>query len=152
MLPSNPSVYPEFVADQVLTAHDLNELFGYLDEQGRMTRTNLIGIGIVCGLQVQINAAKTQITITKGCGVTSEGYLVTVPTTTYSKHGAYNALQEKTYDRFVNASTPKTPKFNLWELKEANLDPGAADIPPGFLDDKIVMLFVELLEVGNKHC
>jgi hypothetical protein len=166
MLPTNPSVYPEFVADQVLTAHDLNELFGYLDEQGRMTRTNLIGIGIVCGLQVQTNAAKTEVTITKGCGVTSEGYLVTLPkrtdtknnpmpepapNTTYTKFALYNQLQEKTYDKFVTGN-PKTKKFDLWQLKQADLHPGDADIPPGFLDDKIVMLFVELLEVGNKHC
>jgi hypothetical protein len=153
MFPSNPSVYPEFVADQLLTAHDLNELFGYLDEQGRMTRTNLIGIGIVCGLQVQVNAAQTQITITKGVGVTSQGYLISVPTITYSKSLLYDSVvKEKTYDRFVNNTSPKTKKFDVWELAQASVYPEATDLAPGFLSDKIVMLFVESLNVGNKNC
>jgi hypothetical protein len=68
MLPTQVN-YPEFVPDQLLTSEHLNQLFGYLEEQGRLTRTNLIGIGIVCGLEVKTNAAGTQITITKGCGV-----------------------------------------------------------------------------------
>jgi hypothetical protein len=55
MIPNNVS-YPDFVPDQLLTSDNLNQLFGYLDEQGRMTRTNLIGIGIVCGLDVETAA------------------------------------------------------------------------------------------------
>ena len=43
------SDYPKFVADQVLTSDNLNDLFGYLDEQGRLTRANVSGIGLVCG-------------------------------------------------------------------------------------------------------
>ncbi len=50
--------YPEFVADQVLTADHLNELFDYLDEQDRLTRRCLIGIGIVCGLEVTLYRAR----------------------------------------------------------------------------------------------
>lgn len=153
MFPSIPSVYPEYVPDQVLTAHDLNESFYYLDEQGRMTRTNLIGIGIVCGLNVQINPAQNEITITKGVGVTSEGYLVTVPEATYSKYVLYGRqLEEKTYDRYVNAGPPKSKKFNLWELKKGSDVAESIDLTPGFLANKIVMIFVELLEVGNKNC
>ena len=54
MIPSK-LLYPDFVPDQLLTSEDLNSLFGYLDEQGRLTRTNLIGVGIVCGLEIVIN-------------------------------------------------------------------------------------------------
>ena len=50
MLPVNIS-YPFFEANQVLSNEHLNQLFNYLDEQERLTRTNLIGIGIVCGLE-----------------------------------------------------------------------------------------------------
>ena len=46
MIPTNVT-YPEFVPDQLLTSDNLNELFGYLDEQGRISRTNILGIGIV---------------------------------------------------------------------------------------------------------
>src|ERR1700754_568543 len=120
MLPVN-YVYPKFVPDQLLTSDDLNELFCYLDKQGRLTRTNLIGIGIVCGLEVQLNTTKTIITITKGTGVTSAGYLINVPTRNFPKASTFDALKEKYYDKFVNtAADPKTKKFDLWELKEAD--------------------------------
>ncbi|HEX6426257.1 MAG TPA: PKD domain-containing protein [Niastella sp.] len=150
MLPVN-TVFPEFVPDQLLTSDDLNELFGYLDEQGRMTRTNLIGIGIVCGLEVKINAAKNAITITKGTGVTSEGYLITVPPITYTEYNTFDAVKEKYYDKFVNTTT-KTQKFNLWEIKQAGVDPDAIDLTESFLADKVVLLFVELLGENNKNC
>ena len=53
--------YPDFVPDQVLTSDHLNDLFDYLDNQGRMTRSNLSGIGIVCGLQVEVAADRSSI-------------------------------------------------------------------------------------------
>ena len=92
MLPSNPSVYPEFVADQILTAHDLNESFNYLDEQERLTRIKLLGMGIVCGLQIKTNTAGTEITISKGVGVTSYGYLISMDTKKYTKAVLYLSL------------------------------------------------------------
>ena len=49
--------YPVFEANQVLTNAHLNDLFEYLDEQTRLTRANLIGIGIVCGLEVHVRGA-----------------------------------------------------------------------------------------------
>ncbi|MBP6827175.1 MAG: hypothetical protein KA165_11505, partial [Saprospiraceae bacterium] len=48
------SKYPVFEANQVLTNRHLNQGFNYHDEQERLTRANLIGIGIVCGLEVEI--------------------------------------------------------------------------------------------------
>ena len=48
--------YPIFEANQVLTNTHLNDVFDYLDEQQRLTRTNLIGIGIVCGLEISLSA------------------------------------------------------------------------------------------------
>src|SRR5258708_22946380 len=151
MLPITPSVYPEYVADQVLTAHDLNESFKYLDEQGRMTRTNLIGIGIVCGLTIKTGTALFSITITKGVGVTSQGYLVSVPETTYTKFVSFDPVKDKIYDRFVSAGPPPSKNFDLWELEQASVD-DAADLSTLDLSDKAVMLFVELLQVGNKNC
>jgi hypothetical protein len=150
MFPAN-TIFPKFVPDQLLTSDNLNQLFGYLDEQGRMTRTNLIGIGIVCGLEVQTNTAGTSIKITKGCGVTSEGYLVTVPDNTYTEYIEFDPVKERYYDRFVNIAT-KTEKFDLWELKQAGVDEASIDLSAEFLKDKIVLIFVELKEEGNKNC
>lgn len=66
--------YPVFEPDQVLTNRHLNDLFNYLDEQDRLTRCKLLGSGIVCGLE--ISHANSTINITKGCGLTSQGYII----------------------------------------------------------------------------
>ena len=74
---------PIFQPNQVLTHKDLNDLVVYLDSHNRLTRTHLIGMGIVCGLEVipfQIEKAEElYIYITPGCGITSEGFLIQHP-------------------------------------------------------------------------
>lgn len=149
------TIFPEFVPDQLLTSDDLNEMFDYLDEQGRMTRSNLIGIGIVCGLQIKTPAAKNSITITKGVGVTSEGYLVRFDQDmVYTAYKSFNAVQETYYSKFVNTGVnPKTQKFTLLELKPDITDGGTElTAIPGTLSQYIVLLFVELLQEQNKNC
>ncbi|MDX1672417.1 MAG: hypothetical protein R3211_08740, partial [Balneolaceae bacterium] len=74
---TNP-VFTIFEEDQVLTAQHLNELRTYLDHQDRLTRTHLIGIGILCGLEVK-NPDHQTIRITKGVGITSGGHLIHLP-------------------------------------------------------------------------
>ena len=149
------SDYPKFVADQVLTSDNLNDLFGYLDEQGRMTRTNLSGIGIVCGLEVKTAADGSSITIIKGVGVTSSGYLVSVPEVTYTKRttAIFDAVKCGYYSKFVNIAA-KTQKFDLWELKQEAEAEGTTLLNSSFLStgEKIVLIFVELLEENNKNC
>jgi hypothetical protein len=72
--------YIVFQPDQVLTNDHLNQLFYYLDRQNRLTRNKLIGMGIVCGLDLVITlngqGALSTIEITKGCGISSQGYLM----------------------------------------------------------------------------
>ncbi len=68
--------YPVFEADQVLTNTHLNDLLNYLEQHDRLTRIKLIGIGIVCGLEISFQE-KESVQISKGCGVTSQGYLIT---------------------------------------------------------------------------
>ncbi len=68
--------YPVFEADQVLTNRHLNDMFNYLEQHDRLTRIKLIGSGIVCGLDVSFQE-KDSISVSKGCGLTSQGYLVT---------------------------------------------------------------------------
>ena len=68
--------YPVFESGQVLTSSHLNGLVDYLEHQDRLTRNKLIGIGIVCGLEVGYEAQDNRIRVTGGCAVTSEGYLL----------------------------------------------------------------------------
>lgn len=74
--------YPEFIPNQILTNVQLNQLHTYLDEQNRLTRTHLVGMGIICGLQVQVvdeGGNDRSIKISRGYGVTSEGYMIEIP-------------------------------------------------------------------------
>ncbi len=68
------NTYPVFEADQVLTNNHLNDLFNYLDQHDRLTRSKLLGSGIVCGLE--ISHTSDTINVTKGCGLTSQGYII----------------------------------------------------------------------------
>lgn len=119
--------YPKFVADQVLTEKSLNQMFGYLEEQQRLTRTTLIGIGIMCGMKVRPSDDGNSLTITHGVGVTSKGYLVPFPETTYTFYNdKFSAEQELVYPPFVDANGKQ--KFPLYLLHNN----GAAEIKNPF--------------------
>lgn len=66
--------YTVFEKDQVLTALQLNSVSGYFEDQTRLTRTQLLGVGIICGLKV--TSAGKQITVGKGMGITTDGDLL----------------------------------------------------------------------------
>jgi len=160
MIPSRTQ-YPDFVPDQLLTSESLNDLFGYLDEQGRATRTNLLGIGIACGLEVRTAASGTSIEITKGTGVTSEGHLVAfggdLAERTFGYRADFDPRKEAYYDKFLRAD--HSAKFDLWELKRAAAGSDEVPLTKAFLEGdgvasrrKVVLVFVELLEEQNKNC
>jgi len=144
--------YPEFVADQVLTATSLNQMFGYLEEQQRLTRTTLIGIGVLCGMKVRVSNDGTSLTITSGVGVTSKGYLVVFPETKYIFYDdEFSAEQELIYEPFIDAGTGKQ-KFPLYLLHSNGAAEIKKPINTSFLEDKAVVIFVELLQIDNKNC
>jgi len=150
MLPEQPISYPEFVADQLLTAGNLNDMFNYLDEQERGTRINLIGIGIVCGLELSVDPAGTSITISRGCGITSAGYLIRWDETKLENYISYDAAKELVYTpQFV---TNGKQRFPIDELKSNSSEEGLTKLSAAYLVDKVVLLFVELLEVNSKNC
>jgi hypothetical protein len=145
MFPANTS-YPKFVPDQLLTSGALNSLFSYVDEQERMTRTNLVGVGIVCGLHVKMDSSDNSVTITKGTGVTTEGYLVSIPETKYTKMKHFDHTKDHYFDSYATTA----PALDLWELKEASTEEGMLDLAD--LDSIAVLLYVELPEQENKTC
>lgn len=140
--------YPIFEANQVLTNEHLNELFVYLDEQERLTRTNLIGIGIVCGLELSLKRGTgtdgPTIGITRGCGVTSEGYLII--------ESADQALV-----RYRKYAAPTDIAYKLFEGRELlelfpegtpSTDPLSNDL----IKDRVVLLFLELKKEDLRNC
>lgn len=90
--------YHSFQNDQVLTAPQLNEFLNYFEDQDRLSRIRLSGVGIVCGFKVSLiqekqflpidaelvtaaekklfNSKVTKIVIEQGCGVTTDGDLL----------------------------------------------------------------------------
>ncbi|QDK82123.1 hypothetical protein EXU85_27350 [Spirosoma sp. KCTC 42546] len=99
-----------FRPDSILTADQLNLLFGFLLNQEQLTRTRLIGVGIVCGLKPVLNANNT-ITISAGCGVPSEGDLLSLDAdTTYDRFADYT-FADHPYKPFTDINGLK-----LWEL------------------------------------
>jgi len=143
--------FPVFEANQVLTSGHLNDIFEYLDEQTRLTRSNLIGIGIVCGLEIGLDSSNGAIRLSKGCGVTSQGYLIIEPQdVSLVSSRPYTMPADIDYPPFKTADGAQ---FNLWELfaaGEPNTIPLNADAH--FLDDKAVLLFLELKKQGLRNC
>ena len=149
MLPTQ-TIYPQFEANQVLTKSHLNQLFNFLDEQNRLTRTNLIGIGIVCGLEVETAADGQSLSISHGCGITSQGYLVSMEDFTATHSEIYTVPEEVAYPTLYDNAT-QSNRFDLWELTDTGAN-GGIPLSAAFLSDKIVMVFVELLEEQLRNC
>lgn len=142
--------YPVFVADQVLTAEHLNEIVNYLEEQDRLTRNKLIGIGIVCGLELKVSAS--QIEISKGCGVTSAGYLIVQDALTLTHYRPYEIPGD-----FSSRYREVYEKWDMWELlttgQSVELEDGEAiKDHTSFMKTKIVVLLLEMSEVPLKNC
>lgn len=90
--------YRKFNENQVLTDGQLNEFIDYFEDQDRLSRTLLSGVGIVCGFKSTITSsglitdvmekiapqkaenALDTIVITQGAGVTTDGDLITLRT------------------------------------------------------------------------
>jgi hypothetical protein len=148
--------YPDFQPDQVLSADNLNHSFAFNEQQERLTRTNLIGIGIVCGLRATRAADGKTVTITKGTGVTSSGYLIVQgkensdDSIDYKKYRSFNSVQDIKYNLFVSGITAR---YTLWELLDIdNAKPEDPELTTSFLNDKVCLLFYEMLEVDAKNC
>jgi hypothetical protein len=151
MIPVNKE-YPVFEANQVLTATHLNALENYLDEQNRLTRAALHGIGVVCGLEVSTDN-KTKLTISKGYGITSEGYPGIVGSDDFvaDKYKKFTVIDSNPL--FWNEDKRKN-KYELWELLDAGHDDykNGVALTTDILNNNVVLLFVELLEKDLKNC
>ena len=111
--------YHAFRKDQVLTDTQLNELINYFEDQDRLTRTCLVGVGLVCGLSITYNATEASITVGRGCGVTTDGDLLTMETTAFRHFRAYTNRKKGTNDPIYDPFFPATDggqQIELWEL------------------------------------
>ena len=142
--------YPQFEPNQVLTAVQLNGLTNFLEQEHRLTRQKLIGIGIVCGLSVTtVMGVKPKLTLSKGCGITSEGYLIAIHACTLTRYRKYT--DPVRYPLFLEDDV----QVGLWELlpdvvEEENTS--ITDLTANFLKDKAVLLYLECSDVDLETC
>ena len=163
---ANPIEYIVFEPDQVLTNDHLNETFNYLDQQNRWTRNKLIGIGIVCGFDIVLNTGV--IEITKGCGVTSQGYLITQDTTRYTYFLPYAAIDVPNDLPFIYDKgdlpfyKPYCTGKKVWQLlsddefnaleNAQKLNAKTLSSVASNLSNYVVALFLEARETDLKNC
>lgn len=119
--------FPNFVPNQILTNVQLNELRQFLDEQNRLTRTRLIGTGIVCGLNPafdELPNGNIAITISEGYGISSEGFLIEIPEKVLVHARQYKDPYQEPIDEAVLPGNNGTlwPVYEPWRLPVGNID------------------------------
>ncbi|WP_339675180.1 hypothetical protein [Cyclobacterium marinum] len=69
--------YRNYKPDQVLTHTQLNETIAYFEDQNRLSRVALTGVGIIHGLTIAKRATETgdQFVVHQGVGITTDGDL-----------------------------------------------------------------------------
>ncbi|MFT5821025.1 MAG: hypothetical protein ACI8ZM_002274 [Crocinitomix sp.] len=150
--------YPVFEANQLLTSTHLNQLRTYLDVQDRLSRVKLVGMGIVCGLEVSYDNNK--ILISGGTGVTSQGFLAEIPDGVYPKCALADYFDPENYGPFVTGAPTLTGQIPMYELlPQGDTDPLTLPVInfndpdfAGFLEDKVVVLFVEFDDIDLESC
>jgi hypothetical protein len=154
--------YTVFEPDQVLTHSQLNSLSAYLDDQDRLTRVALLGVGLVGGLRVGRQGGAVRVT--RGLGVTTDGDLLMLGTDTlYDRWRPYDTTAP-VYEPFYRGrplprpdsptetvtETAIAPPGEMIELQEL-VPVGESDVlalplarlPGTGLDDKVVLMLME---------
>ncbi|WBL42916.1 carboxypeptidase-like regulatory domain-containing protein [Algoriphagus halophytocola] len=144
------STYPIFEGSQVLTSTQLNQLAAYLDQQGRLTRSKLIGMGIVCGMQVQPYPQGLQIT--KGLGITSEGFLIQAGNFNATHYRPYSLPEGVDYKPFKDVDHAVSLFELLTEIPTDSSGVKKLNNPANFLNDKYVLIFIEVFDKDLKSC
>lgn len=147
--------YRSFVDDQVLTSGQLNEFIGYFEDQDRLSRICLVGIGLVCGFEISVNKARTAVTISQGCGLTTDGDLIKLQQKIKDSSDVTIGFKSISYSYFRNFEDgnahynhfkkDSNTAINLWELVEKKEDgeENLFAIKKGWLDNKVVVLYLE---------
>ncbi|MDY8138089.1 PKD domain-containing protein [Aquimarina sp. 2201CG5-10] len=129
--------YRSFVPDQVLTAEQLNTIIDYFEDQNRLTRVCLSGVGIVCGLEIKY-IANTSIAVSAGSGVTTDGDLVKYEGKTYTHFKLFED-RDAEYPKFQDNGNI----LELFTSEEATEVEAAALNTLESIANKVVVLYLE---------
>lgn len=141
---------PVFEPDQVLTHGQLNRLSDWFDDQGRLTRVQLIGVGLVDGLVPALEAG--QVRVGAGLGLSTDGDLIALgQSTLFTGWRPYDRDAPRYEPFYTDADT----LFPIVEL----VAPGDADLrtrPLAELDlrleDQVVVALMESVENDPDLC
>jgi hypothetical protein len=157
----NTFTYPVFEADQVLSQKELNMLVSHLEEQDRITRKSLTGIGIVCGLELTFPTT-TSAHISCGTAVTSLGFQINWKEklfTHYQDYDLSNQFLKPDYTRepYLETIFKYAPNYlpikNSYELLPSDSQVvNKKNIPNDFFDNHVVLLLLEVTLIDQKNC
>jgi len=141
--------HPRFSPNQVLTDAHLNDLVEYLDREDRVSRTRLLGVGIVCGLELRSDL-RERVVVGRGCGVTTQGDLLVVGDDTPFTHRREYADPTQ---YFIGGRKLDFPAWELVETPQAPT-PGVTRLAdaPDFLRERVAVLFLELQDKELRSC
>lgn len=142
--------YAVFERDQVLTHDQLNSVAEYLDDQQRLSRTQLLGVGIAGGLRLALD--KAQISVGAGVGVTTDGDLLGL-------RAAQSFASYQPYDENAPAYEPfyrEGSRVELFELLPAFPGDQREGRPLAELGDRLkemaLLVFMESYENDPDLC
>lgn len=151
------SNYSRFEKDQVLTHDQLNSVADFADDQIRLTRVQLLGVGIVAGLRPSIDG--TTVTVTRGVGITTDGDLLSLAAdTAYDRYKAYDE-SHPAYAPFYANGNVNGNRIAVYELVAEDADEPAALPLAGFdaaeprdLTDMTALLLMESYVMDPDLC
>src|SRR4051812_462797 len=132
--------YTVFEKDQVLTHDQLNDLVGYLDDQERLTRVGLLGVGIVAGLRVSLSGAG--VAVTRGVGVTTDGDLLRLPAAVRFERFKFYDKSAPAYAPFYVDQDVTKDMLPVFELVSDETATPLAQLPVGMKLSEMAVVFL----------
>ncbi|KAF2326610.1 hypothetical protein [Flavobacterium ginsenosidimutans] len=164
--------YRRFTKNQVLTEGNLNEVVDFFDDQDRLSRIYLSGVGIVCGLYPSYDESQKTISITQGTGVTTDGDLfklyqadvlgnkkIDFDSKTYTHCKVYDNTKAAYKPFFYDGSNKQLPLFELLteeqQKKEKDLNFPLTQFTANTefdFKDAVILLYLESYEKESDLC
>ncbi|KFF10887.1 hypothetical protein IW15_17065 [Chryseobacterium soli] len=174
-LSSISTQYRKFSKGQYIEHTQFNEFLDFFEDQDRLSRVMLQGVGIVCGLKPNLTYANkllSSIQLSQGAALTTDGDLLTLNTTSEVSKDLYvsdlktinieskNYTHFKAYDNFkvgypaFYENNGRGEQVELWEL--ATAQEAHSDFQPirnlSNIEEKYLLLYLENYEKEVKPC
>lgn len=129
--------YHSFAKDQLLTHSDLNEVIDYFEDQDRLSRICLSGVGLICGFKPYLIKNGTILEITQGSGITTDGDLLHFLFDNNGSNGVINEANKIPGKKVIDSI--QLSKFRVFDDSDAKYPP--------FLPAALNGAQIELLEL-----